>query len=48
MAIEVFKIDFNGLTMMDIGSNTGGVTDCSLKHGAKNASFNYFTYTGRW
>ena len=34
-AIEVFKIDFNGLTVMDIGSSTGGFTDCSLKHGAK-------------
>lgn len=33
--IEVFKIDFNGLTVMDIGSSTGGFTDCSLKHGAK-------------
>ena len=34
-AIDAFKIDFNGLTVMDIGSSTGGFTDCALKHGAK-------------
>ena len=34
-AIDVFKIDLNGKTVLDIGSSTGGFTDCSLKHGAK-------------
>ena len=34
-AIEEFKIDFNDKVIMDIGSSTGGFTDCALKHGAK-------------
>ena len=33
-AINEFKIDFKNKTIMDIGSSTGGFTDCSLKHGA--------------
>ena len=34
-AIESFNIDFNNKNVMDIGSSTGGFTDCCLKHGAK-------------
>lgn len=34
-AIDSFNIDFNDKNIMDIGSSTGGFTDCSLKHGAK-------------
>lgn len=34
-AIEVFAIDFNGKTIMDVGASTGGFTDCALQHGAK-------------
>ncbi len=34
-AIDSFGIDFNGKNVMDIGSSTGGFTDCCLKHGAK-------------
>lgn len=34
-AIESFGIDFHDKNVMDIGSSTGGFTDCSLKHGAK-------------
>ena len=33
-AIEHFQIDFTNLTILDIGSSTGGFTDCALKHGA--------------
>ena len=33
-AIDNFYLDFNGKTIVDIGSSTGGFTDCSLKHGA--------------
>ena len=33
-AIKSFNIDFNKRRIMDIGSSTGGFTDCSLKHGA--------------
>jgi len=33
-AIEVFNLDLNGKTIMDIGSSTGGFTDCALQHGA--------------
>ena len=33
-AIENFFLDFNGKIVVDIGSSTGGFTDCSLKHGA--------------
>ena len=33
-AINSFNIDFTNKIVMDIGSSTGGFTDCSLKHGA--------------
>lgn len=33
-AISKFKIDANGKTAIDIGSSTGGFTDCLLAHGA--------------
>lgn len=34
-AIKSYHLDFNGKTMIDVGSSTGGFTDCALKHGAK-------------
>lgn len=34
-AIESFNINVAGLVVMDIGSSTGGFTDCCLQHGAK-------------
>lgn len=37
-AINEFKLDFNNLNIMDIGSSTGGFTDCSLQHGAKSVT----------
>ena len=33
-AIEVFGLDFNGRTVLDVGASTGGYTDCALQHGA--------------
>ena len=33
-AIEDFSLDFTGKTVLDIGSSTGGFTDCALQHGA--------------
>jgi len=36
-AIKEFNLDLNGKTILDIGSSTGGFTDCALKHGAKYA-----------
>ncbi|WP_136606296.1 TlyA family RNA methyltransferase [Paenibacillus dokdonensis] len=33
-AIRTFDIDMAGRTMLDIGSSTGGFTDCALQHGA--------------
>lgn len=33
-AIEDFGLDFVGKTVLDVGSSTGGFTDCALKHGA--------------
>ena len=33
-AIEEWGIDLSGRTLLDIGSSTGGFTDCALKHGA--------------
>lgn len=37
-AIEYFSIDLTNKVILDIGSSTGGFTDCALKH---NASFVY-------
>lgn len=34
-AILNFKLDFKGKKVLDIGSSTGGFTDCALQHGAK-------------
>ena len=34
-AIKAFNISFAGKTVLDLGSSTGGFTDCALKHGAK-------------
>ena len=34
-AIEIFNIDLNNKICMDIGSSTGGFTDCMLQNGAK-------------
>ena len=34
-AIDSFNIDFKDKNVMDIGSSTGGFTDCCLKHGAR-------------
>ena len=34
-ALKCFDIDVNGLVAVDIGSSTGGFTDCLLRSGAK-------------
>ncbi|MEN9622187.1 MAG: ribosomal large subunit methyltransferase [Candidatus Parcubacteria bacterium] len=34
-ALSVFKVDVKDLTAVDIGSSTGGFTDCLLQHGAR-------------
>lgn len=34
-ALQMFPIDLNGKTAMDIGASTGGFTDCMLQNGAK-------------
>lgn len=34
-AIDIFNIDLNDKVCMDIGSSTGGFTDCMLKNGAR-------------
>ncbi|GIO30750.1 MULTISPECIES: TlyA family RNA methyltransferase [Paenibacillus] len=33
-AIRTFGLDMEGRVMLDIGSSTGGFTDCALQHGA--------------
>ena len=33
-AVEAFGFDVNGQVCMDVGSSTGGFTDCMLQHGA--------------
>ncbi len=33
-AAEIFKLDFNGKTVLDVGSSTGGFTQYALMHGA--------------
>ncbi|RST98048.1 TlyA family rRNA (cytidine-2'-O)-methyltransferase [Vagococcus vulneris] len=34
-AMKVFNIDFTGKILLDIGSSTGGFTDCALQNGAR-------------
>ena len=34
-AIKTFDLNFEGKTILDMGSSTGGFTDCALQHGAK-------------
>lgn len=34
-AVETWQLDLNGMTCMDVGSSTGGFTDCMLQNGAK-------------
>jgi 23S rRNA (cytidine1920-2'-O)/16S rRNA (cytidine1409-2'-O)-methyltransferase len=34
-ALREFHIDANGLICLDVGSSTGGFTDCLLQHGAR-------------
>jgi 23S rRNA (cytidine1920-2'-O)/16S rRNA (cytidine1409-2'-O)-methyltransferase len=34
-AIEAFGVDLSGRTVLDVGSSTGGFTDCSLQAGAR-------------
>jgi 23S rRNA (cytidine1920-2'-O)/16S rRNA (cytidine1409-2'-O)-methyltransferase len=34
-ALKVFDLDIKGKVLLDIGSSTGGFTDCALQHGAK-------------
>jgi len=36
-ALEHFSIDLQGLTVIDVGSSTGGFTDCMLQRGAHKA-----------
>ncbi len=35
-ALKTFNIDLTNHTVLDVGSSTGGFTDCALKHGAKH------------
>lgn len=35
-AIDTFGIELQDAVMLDIGSSTGGFTDCALKHGAEH------------
>jgi 23S rRNA (cytidine1920-2'-O)/16S rRNA (cytidine1409-2'-O)-methyltransferase len=34
-ALEHWKLDLTGRTCMDVGTSTGGFTDCMLQHGAR-------------
>lgn len=34
-ALNVFDLDVNGKTLLDIGASTGGFTDCALQNGAE-------------
>lgn len=34
-AIDYFQLDFKDKVILDIGSSTGGFTDCALQHGAR-------------
>ncbi|MBT2693397.1 TlyA family RNA methyltransferase [Bacillus sp. ISL-55] len=34
-ALKVFNLDVQGKTLLDIGSSTGGFTDCALQNGAE-------------
>ena len=34
-ALREFRIDVNGLTCLDVGSSTGGFTDCLLRQGTR-------------
>lgn len=36
-AIKDFNIDLKGLNIIDVGSSTGGFTDCALQNGARQA-----------
>lgn len=35
-ALEVFELDVDGKIVLDIGSSTGGFTDCALQNGAQH------------
>ncbi|MEC9034725.1 MAG: TlyA family RNA methyltransferase [Actinomycetota bacterium] len=37
-ALEFFNIDVNGLKVIDVGSSTGGFTDCLLQHEATSVT----------
>jgi 23S rRNA (cytidine1920-2'-O)/16S rRNA (cytidine1409-2'-O)-methyltransferase len=37
-AMEEFSVDVNGLNCLDVGSSTGGFTDCLLQHGARRVT----------
>ena len=37
-AIEDFELDFQGKQVLDIGSSTGGFTDCALQNGAAHVT----------
>lgn len=37
-AIADFGLDFQGKSVLDIGSSTGGFTDCALQHGAAHVT----------